>query len=1049
MSVDSTTEKRFEEDIEAFFLSPEGGYTHNSDAYVSSLGLYQDTLIRFVQRTQPKAWQRFLLQNAIDPERKLCIAFNNACDTYGLISVLRHGFKHRGIPFRVCYFAPESGLNQTSAEQYAANEITCNRQWYYSDSSKNSVDMVLAVNGIPVFALELKNQYTGQNVDNAKRQWMYDRDPREICFQFNKRILGFFCVDQLEVWMATKLAGKDTYFLPFNQGSNGAGNDGGKGNPANPSGYPTSYLWEDVFQKDSMMDILQKFIHLQTNEDKKLLPDGTEKITKKQVLIFPRFHQLDVVRRLIGDVRENGAGHNYLIQHSAGSGKSNSIAWTAYRLASLHDENNKAVFSSTIVVTDRTVLDTQLQETISGFEHTLGTVEAIDDKKSSKDLRDAINNGSRIIITTLQKFPVIYQEVDKAAGRNYAIIVDEAHSSQTGSSAMKLKAALADTEAALREYAEIEGKAEDEIDRNDKLVQEMITHGRHPNLSFFAFTATPKAQTLEMFGTQLSDGSFHPFHIYSMRQAIEEEFILDVLQNYMTYNTCFRIAKNTTENPELPESRATKIIRKYEKLHPYNISQKSQIIVETFRETTSHKIGGHGKMMVVTDSRLAAVRYFHEIRRYIDEQHYTDMDVLVAFSGSVQDGEEEYTESSLNVRKDGTHISENQTKVEFHDNFNILVVAEKYQTGFDEPLLHTMIVDKMLKSVKAVQTLSRLNRTCAGKRDTFVLDFANKKEDILEAFQPFYQETSLEQEVNVDLIYKTQKELRDYAIYSDNDIDAFIAVWDKSGIQGRSDMGRMTSALKPVADRYNQKNPEERYQIRRLVRSYVRWYGYITQVVRMFDTDAHKEYLFLSYLIDLLPADQVDPIDLDGKLSLEYYKLQKTFEGAIELEHTQGVYVPSTKKASQGKKKSSTLDEIIALVNEKYKGEFTEGDRVMLGALHNKLMNDSKLESSARTSDPKIFTEIIFPTIFNAAALDSYTEAEESYSALFADKSKYDAIMNALAGVIYQEMNRKAKADHGQLPGDARFAGGPGNGEYAASAGKLAKVAEEAKVYGK
>lgn len=1004
MAINVTTENRFESDIEAFLLSRKGGYTHNEDPYNPTLGLYVDTLIRFVQRTQPREWKRFCMQNAIDTEKKFCQAFNLACDMDGLISVLRHGFKHRGITFKVCYFKPESSLNQTAATLYNSNEITVNRQWFYATNNHNSVDMVVAVNGIPVFAFELKNQYTGQNVDNAKRQWMYDRDPREICFQFNKRILGYFCVDQLEVWMTTKIAGKDTFFLPFNQGSNGAGNDGGKGNPANPDGYPTAYLWEYVFKKDSMMDILQKFIHLQIKEDKKILVDGSEKITKKKALIFPRYHQLDVVRKLISNVAEFGAGQNYLIQHSAGSGKSNSIAWTAYRLASLHDEENKSVFSSVIVVTDRTVLDAQLQETISGFDHTIGAVEAIGEDKNSKDLRDAINNGSRIIVTTLQKFPVIYQEVDKVAGRNFAIIVDEAHSSQTGSSALKLKAALADTEAALREYAEIEGKAEDEIDKNDKLVQEMLTHGKHPNLSFFAFTATPKAATLEMFGTQWDDGTFHPFHIYSMRQAIEEGFILDVLQNYMTYSTCFKIAKNTEENPELPESRATKIIKKYEKLHPYNISQKAQIIVETFRDTTRHKIGGRGKMMVVTDSRLAAVRYFHEIKRYIEDQKYTDMDVLTAFSGTVQDGDQEYTESGLNVRKDGSHISENQTKTEFHDNFNVLVVAEKYQTGFDEPLLHTMIVDKKLKNVKAVQTLSRLNRTCAGKVDTFVLDFANKKEDILDAFQPFYQETSLEQEVNVDLIYQTERELLDYAIYNDNDIEAFIEVWNKPGRQDATAMGKMTSILKPVADRYNLKNPEERYQFRRQCRSLVRWYSYLTQVVRMFDKDMHKEYLFLSYLLGLLPVEEDDPVDLDGKLKLEYYKLQKTFEGAIQLENLDGQYIPAKNKGVQGKKEKSTLDEILDKINEKYKGDFTDGDKVMLDALHDKLMKDDKLASSARTTDPRIFVESIFPNAFGNAAMDSYMESQDSYSSLFEDKSKYNAIMSALAGVIYREM---------------------------------------------
>ena len=980
-----TTEKRFESDIHTAMLS--GGYTRNNDTYDAQNALFLDTLVRFVQATQPKSWQRFEMQSGT-PE-KFARAFQTAVDMDGLLSVMRSGFKHRGIPFRVCYFKPESGLNQAAIDNYNANEITVNRQWYYSANNKNSVDMVIAVNGIPVFAFELKNQYTGQDIENAKRQWMYDRDPRENCFRFNNRVLAFFCVDQLEACMTTKLAGKNTIFLPFNQGSNGAGNDGGKGNPPNPNGYPTAYLWENVFSRDSMMDILQKFMSYRSD---------------KKMLLFPRYHQLDVVRSLIRHVRQFGAGHNYLIQHSAGSGKSNSIAWTAYRLAALFNDEDKPVFSSVIIVTDRRVLDAQLQETISGFDHKLGAIEAIDEKKTSKNLRDAINDGVRIIVTTLQKFPVIYQEVDKVEGRNFAVIVDEAHSSQTGSSAIKLKTALADTEAALREYAEIEGKAEDEIDRSDKIVQEMITQGKHPNLSFFAFTATPKAQTLEMFGEPCPDGSFHPFHIYSMRQAIEEGFILDVLRNYMTYSTCFKIAKNTPDNPELPESRATKLIKKYQKLHPYNISQKSAIIVETFRDTTRHKIGGKGKMMVVTDSRLAAVRYFKEIKRYIKEHDYNDIDVLTAFSGSVQDGTEEYTESSLNVRKDGSHIAETQTKAEFHDNFNVLVVAEKYQTGFDEPLLHTMIVDKKLKGVKAVQTLSRLNRTCSGKIDTFVLDFANKQEDIYDAFQPFYQETFLEQEVNVNLIYQTERDLLNYAIYTSSDIEAFIKVWNTKGVQDSVTMGRMTSVLKPVTDRYNLKNPEERYQFRRLVRSFIKWYGYITQVVRMFDTDMHKEYLFLCYLLRLLPKEPDTPCDLEGKLKLEYYKLQKTFEGAIELRDLDGMYIPAKQKGGVGKQKKTPLDEILDKINEKYKGQFTYADRVIIGALHDKLIKNSKLLNSAGTTDPVIFTESIFPQIFGDTAMESYTESQESYESLFQDKNKYNAIMSALAGVIYREM---------------------------------------------
>ena len=984
-----TNERQFEEDIESFLLTEQGGYTKATDTYDPAVGLYTNTLISFVQATQPKEWTRFVNTCNSDPVRKFCLAFNNACDTDGLIAVLRHGFKHRGITFRVCYFKPESHLNKTATALYEQNICNVVRQWHYSAENKKSVDMVLVFNGIPVFALELKNQYTAQNVDNAKTQWMYDRDPRELCFQFNKRILAYFCVDHTDVFMTTKLAKGDTYFLPFNQGSNGAGNDGGKGNPANLNGYPTAYLWEDVLQKDSALDIIQKFIHCKDNK----------------VLIFPRFHQLDVVRKLIADVKEHGTGVNYLIQHSAGSGKSNSIAWTAYRLASLHDENNRPVFASVIIVTDRTVLDRQLQDTISSFDHTLGTVETIGEGKTSKDLRDAINGGSRIIVTTLQKFPVIYSEVENTAGKGFAVIVDEAHSSQTGSSAIKLKTALADTEQALREYAEIEGKAEDEIDRNDKLLQEMIVHGKHKNLSFFAFTATPKGQTLEMFGTEYPDGSFHPFHVYSMKQAIQEGFIMDVLQNYMTYHTCFKIAKTIPDNPEVPASRAAKVIRRFEELHPYNISQKAQIIVETFLSTTSKAIGGKGKMMVVTSSRLAAVRYYHEVKRYIEEKGYTNVDVLVAFSGAIKDGGDEHTEGSLNVRKDGSHISEEQTKAEFHENFNVLIVAEKYQTGFDEPLLHTMIVDKKLRGVKCVQTLSRLNRICPGKNDTFILDFVNTAEDIQEAFQPFYQETSLSQEVNVDLIYKLQKELQDYNLYSANDIEAFCKIYYSGKKQDNTTMGKMTSALKPVQDRYNKLQSDDRYNFRRQIRSYIKWYGYISQVCRMFDAEMQKEYAFCSYLLNLLPKESVQMFDLEGALRLEFYKLEDTFKGAIALQDESVAYEPASGKGKAVPEQKEPLEEVIQKINELFAGDFTDADRVMLYALHDRLKDDAKLRKVARTSDPQVFAESIFPKTFDEVAQDSYVEQTEAFTSLFQNKSKYKAIMSALASMLYREFN--------------------------------------------
>ena len=989
MPITDTTEKRFESDIESFFLSPAGGYAHCEDSYDPKLGLYKNTLIRFIQDSQPKAWQRFANMNAVDPEKKFCLAFNNACDMDGVLHVLRHGFKHRGVSFRVCYFMPESSINQTDVENYRKNIFHCIRQWHYSVENKNSVDMILAVNGIPVFAFELKNQFTGQSVENDKRQWKTDRDPREICFQFNKRILAFFCVDLSEAWMTTKLAGEKTFFLPFNRGSNGAGNDGGKGNPPNPEGYPTDYLWKEVFQADSMMDIIQKFISLQGDR-----------------LIFPRFHQLDVVRKLIADVRANGAGHNYLIQHSAGSGKSNSIAWTAYRLASLHDANNNAIFSSVIVVTDRTVLDAQLQATISGFDHTLGTVETIGEGKNSQNLKQALNDGVRIIVTTLQKFPVIYEEVDAANGRNFAIICDEAHSSQTGSSAQKLKTALADLGDALREYAEIEGIAEDKVDPQDKLVRELLAHGKHKNLSFFAFTATPKDTTLEMFGEQDERGEFHPFHIYSMHQAIEEGFILDVLQNYMTYKTCFKIANSTPDNPEVPASRASKVIKKYQQLHPENIRQKSEIIVETFMTTTRAKINGRAKMMVVTASRPAAVLYFKEIKRYAEEQGYADVKPMVAFSGEVILNDESYTEAGLNVRPDGSHIQETQTKQEFHDNFNILIVAEKYQTGFDEPLLHTMIVDKKLRSVKTVQTLSRLNRTCPGKNDTYVLDFANLAEDVQADFQVFYHETFLQEEVNTDLLYKVQRELRSFRIYDDIDISKFCDVYFAKGAQGSDAQGLLASRLLPAVEKYQSKSGDDRYQIRRTMRNFCKWYRYVSQVVRMFDKDLHREYIYCSFLVGMLPTEIVPMADIEKMLKLEMYKLEKTFDGDISLGEESGVYTPAEPKGASKPESKNPLDEIIERINELYKGNFTDADRVMIGALADKLRGNTKLANMALSSDPQIFAESIFPQAFSDAAQDSYMESQETYSSLFEDRSKYNAIMSTLADILYREMRR-------------------------------------------
>ncbi|WP_295527674.1 type I restriction endonuclease [uncultured Streptococcus sp.] len=695
-------EKRFEQDIETWLTSPAGGWTKTTfqeSHYDATKGLDIETLIQFVKETQEKKWARYEKVVGADPVESFYKRFEQEVSQHGILHVLRKGIRDRGVHFKIVQLRPSSTLNEDITRDYQANKTQVIRQFAYSPHNRNTIDMVLSINGIPLIAVELKNQLKGQSVEHAKKQFMFDRDPKEIVFQFNHRILVYFAVDLNQAWMTTKLSGKKTFFLPFNQGSNGAGNVGGAGNPENSKGYQTAYLWENVLQKDALMDILQRFINLEVKHEK----DASGKTVEKQTLIFPRYHQLDVVRKLVADTKQKGSGQHYLIQHSAGSGKSNSIAWLSYHLQKLHDDDNQPIFNSIIIVTDRTVLDRQLQETITSFDATIGLVETIGDNKSSKDLLKAINDGKQIIITTLQKFPVIYQDVESTAGKRFAVIVDEAHSSQTGSASQKLKIALSDREEALKEWEELD---EEEVskarDKEDTLNDTLLGQGRHGNISFYAFTATPKAKTLELFGQQMPDGTFQPYHIYSMRQAIEEGFILDVLQNYMTYHTAYQISKLVPDDPELPASQAKRAIARYADLHPYNLAQKTEVMVELFRDKTRHAIGGKGKAMVVTSSRLAAVRYMKEFKRYISEKGYTDMDTLVAFSGEVSDDGEEYTEPKMN------DIKENELKDAFATSqYNVLIVAEKYQTGFDEPQLHTMFVDKKLRGVKAVQTLSR------------------------------------------------------------------------------------------------------------------------------------------------------------------------------------------------------------------------------------------------------------------------------------------------------------------------------------------------------
>ena len=992
-----TREKNFENDIESYLLS-HGYVKGNQDTYDKSKAIDMPVLISFIQATQPKIWQRYVNVYGEKAEKQLYAIFQQNVDQNGLVHTLRYGVKDRGMDLRFAYFAPASNLNEELVQKYKSNILTCTRQFSYSTQNHNTIDVVLSLNGIPVVALELKNQLTGQSVENAKRQFMYDRDEKEFCFKFNNRFLVYFAVDLYEVAMTTHLQGANTYFLPFNQGSNGAGNIGDGGNPECTEGYTTSYLWEYVLSPEMLLSIFQRYINKQTTESISLV--NGRKVTKKNtILIFPRYHQLDVVEKLVADTRKTKEGKNYLLQHSAGSGKSNEIAWLTYRLASLHNEEDKEMFQSVFVITDRRVLNKQLQNTILGFEHYEGQIATITDKDNSSVLKDAINDKKRIIITTLHRFPLIYKELDNHKGKQFAIIVDEAHSSQSGKSAEKLKAALADTDESLREWAEIEGKTEKEIIDEMENLSELLTQGQHKNQYFYAFTATPKPKTLRTFGEQKGE-KWDAFHHYSMRQAIDEGFILDVLKYYTTIETSYKIAKTITENPEYEEPPATKAVKDFHDNHQFVIEQKIALIVEKIREITLRKINGKGKAMVVCSSRAHAVRYFLAMKDYCAKNGYTDVKPLVAFSGTVSYQGQDYTEPQLNSTQE-LKISEAALPMYFaSDMFNVLIVAEKYQTGFDEPLLHSMFVDKGLRGVKAVQTLSRLNRCSKGKVDTFVLDFANSAESIKASFQPFFEDTWLGEDVDVNIVYKYLNELKNYHLWSDDAEAKVFEVYSKT-----QDMGKLTALFKPVMEDYMQLEEEDRFKVRFLVRAFNRFYSYMAQIVRTFDVELYRTYVFTELLFKLLPKTPHEKVDLTGKLALEHNKLSEGFSGSIVLEPTTEDKTLKGEKGGTGKQaeeKKDLLDNIIDKINIMYHGNFTEADRVIVETIYEAMKKEEKkLSKQAKNSDVNMFAQNIFPKIFEKIAQDCYVQQMDSFAKLFEEQSFYNRVMEEMGKAMY------------------------------------------------
>ena len=992
-----TKEKNFENDIESYLLS-HGYVKGNQDTYDKSKAIDMPVLISFIQATQPKMWQRYVNVYGEKAEKQLYSIFQQNVDQNGLVHTLRYGVKDRGMDLRFAYFAPASNLNEELVQKYKSNILTCTRQFSYSTQNHNTIDVVLSLNGIPVVALELKNQLTGQSVENAKKQFMYDRDEKEFCFRFNNRFLVYFAVDLYEVAMTTHLQGANTYFLPFNQGSNGAGNIGDGGNPECTEGYTTSYLWEYVLSPEMLLSIFQRYISKQTTESISLV-NGKKVTKKKTILIFPRYHQLDVVEKLVADTKKTKEGRNYLLQHSAGSGKSNEIAWLTYRLASLHNEEDKEMFQSVFVITDRRVLNKQLQNTILGFEHYEGQIATITDKDNSTVLKDAINDKKRIIITTLHRFPLIYKELDNHKGKQFAIIVDEAHSSQSGKSAEKLKAALADTDESLREWAEIEGKTEEEVRDEMENLSDLLTQGQHKNQYFYAFTATPKPKTLRTFG-DLKGDKWDAFHHYSMRQAIDEGFILDVLKYYTTIETSYKVAKTITENPEFQEPPATKAVKDFHDNHQFVIEQKIALIVEKIREVTLRKIGGKGKAMVVCSSRAHAVRYFLAMKDYCAKNGYDEVRPMVAFSGTVSYQGQDYTEPQLNSTEE-LKISESALPIYFaSDMFNVLIVAEKYQTGFDEPQLHSMFVDKGLRGVKAVQTLSRLNRCCKGKVDTYVLDFANTAESIKASFQPFFEDTWLGEDVDVNIVYKYLNELKNYHLWSEDTEAKVFDTFSKT-----QDMGKLTALFKPVMEDYMQLDEEDRFKVRFLVRAFNRFYSYMAQIVRTFDVELYRTYIFTELLFKLLPKTPHEKVDLNGKLALEHNKLSEGFSGSIVLEPTVESKPLKCEKGGTGKQveeKKDLLDNIIDKINIMYHGNFTESDRVIVETIYEAMKKEEKkLSKQAKNSDVNMFAQNIFPKIFEKIAQACYVQQMDSFAKLFEEQSFYNRVMEEMAKAMY------------------------------------------------
>ena len=977
------TEQNFEDHIEQHLTQSDYQSLQPTDYHKSRCLIPNETL-QFIQDTQPEVYQRLERQYGADTPAKLLDRLSREIQRRGVLDVLRKGIKDRGCDFTLTYFRPSSGMNLDHHRLYDKNRFSLVRQLRYSEKNEKSLDMVLFLNGLPLVTMELKNSLTGQVVTDAEKQYRTARDPREPLFQF-KRCLVHFAVGNEKVSMTTHLQGDKTRFFPFNKGIE---------NPVNLQGHKTAYLWEDILQPNNLMELINNFIHEQETTEKVYDPDfGGVRDEKQRVLVFPRYHQLDVIRELEKAIIAEGVEHNYLIQHTTGSGKSNSIAWLAHLLTHLYRSptDTNRIFDSIIVVTDRRVLDRQLQNTIKQVAQVEGVVHPVD--ATSAQLRSYLESGKDIIISTIQKFSVIAEEIGKLKSKTFAVIIDEVHSSQSGESARNLRLSLSQG----IELDVTEDYADEVSDMDARILEEMALRRMQEHISYFGFSGTPKNKTLELFGRKDEEGKFIPFHVYSMRQSISEGFTLDVLQNYTTFKRYFELVKSVPEDREYEKARTLRTLTNYVDLQRHSIETKTRIMLEHFIEHTAKTIGGKGRAMLVTPSRLHCVRYKQEFDRQMKKLRLS-YGCLVAFSDTVHDTDNDvnYTENSMNALPPSVSIEDSFKSPEYR----ILIVSNKFQTGFDEPMLQTMYVDKRLDGLQCVQTLSRLNRVAKGKTDTLVLDFVNEPDQIQEAFQQYYQTTTLPEETDPNRLYDLQTQLDDFDLYDVDRIDEFCLIFYDPNLPDE----RLQGILDSVVERWRELEVDGREEFRSTLQSYIRLYGYISQLITFTDVALEKLYIFGRSLNKKLPKrEHPDLQDVLASVDLDSFRVQRIHDSLqlpLEAEDSEVDGIGSG-GATLRDPEQDLLSNIINALNDAHQTDFTTEDKVDIATLQQKVNESDELrqviegdnsESNKRYKFDEVFDEILLSFVNNK--LELYTKLSKPEINAHLKRQLYQAYLN-------------------------------------------------------